>query len=197
MSAAHGAPALMLVGVCRPKVMVSDLAAAVLSERELRVAIRHELGHRSSRDNLKKLLINATPFPGMSSLERAWREAAELAADDAAVESQQDALDLASALIKAFPLVATMGRARAGERTGVCLLGHQPAGAAAAGMAHSSAPSQVVGVGAGLGPHRYCHREQLRHNARTDPPADGVPCPVEHLFPDKPDSNSPQAEGAS
>jgi Zn-dependent protease with chaperone function len=97
----NGAPALvMLVGICRPQVMVSDMAKAVLSEDELRVAIRHELGHRRSWDNLKKLLINATPFPGMRGIEQAWREAAELAADDAAVETRQDALNLASALIK-------------------------------------------------------------------------------------------------
>ncbi len=100
MAAARGAPALMLVGICRPKVMVSDMAAAVLSDSELRVAIRHELGHRHSWDNLKKLLINATSFPGMSRIERAWCAAAELAADDSAVETRHDALDLASALIK-------------------------------------------------------------------------------------------------
>jgi len=100
LSAARGAPALMLVGVCRPKVMVSDMATAVLSDNELRVAVRHELGHRRSWDNLKKLLINATPFPGMSGIEQAWREATELAADDSAVETRQDALDLATALLK-------------------------------------------------------------------------------------------------
>ncbi len=99
-SAEKGAPALVLVGLCRPKVMVSDMATAVLSQNELRVAIRHELGHRRSWDNLKKLFINATPFPGMSGIEQAWRQAAELAADDSAVETRQDALDLASALIK-------------------------------------------------------------------------------------------------
>jgi hypothetical protein len=100
MSAEKGAPALMLVGLCRPKVMISAMAAAVLSENELRVAIRHELGHRRSWDNLKKLLINATPFPGLHGIERAWRRAAELAADDSAVQTRRDALDLASALIK-------------------------------------------------------------------------------------------------
>ncbi len=100
MSAEKGAPALMLVGLFRPKVMVSDTATAVLTENELRVAIRHELGHRRSWDNFKKLLINAAPFPCMNGIERSWRQAAELAADDSAVESRQDALDLASALIK-------------------------------------------------------------------------------------------------
>jgi len=100
LSASHGAPALILVGIRRPSVLVSDKAALVLSDRELQVAVRHELGHKRSWDNLKKVLISATPFPGMSSLENAWREAAELEADDAAVANRQDALDLAAALIK-------------------------------------------------------------------------------------------------
>jgi hypothetical protein len=100
LSASKGAPALLLVGIRRPRVLVSDVAATVLSDPELEVAVRHELEHKRSWDNLKKVLIGATPFPGMSSLERAWREAAELAADDAAVANRQDALDLAAALIK-------------------------------------------------------------------------------------------------
>jgi Zn-dependent protease with chaperone function len=100
LSASSGAPALILVGIRRPRVMVSDRAAILLSDDELQVAVRHELGHKRSWDNLKKFLISATPFPGMRSLERAWREAAELAADDAAVANRQDALDLAAALIK-------------------------------------------------------------------------------------------------
>jgi Zn-dependent protease with chaperone function len=100
LGAAKGAPALMLTGILQPKVMISDAAASLLSEDELQVAIRHELGHRRSWDNLKKVLISATPFPGMRGIETAWREAAELAADDAAVENRQEALDLAAALIK-------------------------------------------------------------------------------------------------
>ena len=100
LNAAKGAPALILVGIWKPKVMVSDLATTVLSESELQVAVRHELGHQRSWDNLKKMLVNATPFPGMNHLENAWREASELAADDAAVSNLQDALDLAAALIK-------------------------------------------------------------------------------------------------
>lgn len=100
MSAANGAPALILAGIRRPKVMVSDMAAMVLSSDEMRMAVRHELAHMRSWDNLKKALISAIPFPGTSGLENAWREAAELAADDAAVANRQDALDLASALIK-------------------------------------------------------------------------------------------------
>ncbi len=100
LKASNGAPALTLVGVRRPKVMVSDMATLLLSKEELRVAVRHELGHVRSCDNLKKVFMSATPFPGMRSLDDAWREAAELAADDAAVANRENALDLAAALIK-------------------------------------------------------------------------------------------------
>ncbi|MGA8539258.1 MAG: M56 family metallopeptidase [Terriglobales bacterium] len=99
LSAGKGAPALILVGIQKPQVMISDMAARVLSGDELQAAVRHELGHMRSWDNLKKVLISATPFPGMGCLENAWRQAAELAADDAAVTNRRDALDLAGALI--------------------------------------------------------------------------------------------------
>ena len=100
LSASSGAPALILAGIWKPQVMISDRARILLSRDELEILVRHELGHMRSCDNLKKALISATPFPGMSRLESAWREAAEWAADDAAVTNRQDALDLAAALIK-------------------------------------------------------------------------------------------------
>ena len=101
-SASHAcsAPPLLLVGVLKPRVLIGDAAVAVLSDDELEVAVRHELGHRRSCDNLRKVLLSSTPFPGMSSLERAWLEAAEFAADDGAVHDRREALDLAAALIK-------------------------------------------------------------------------------------------------
>jgi beta-lactamase regulating signal transducer with metallopeptidase domain len=100
LCAAQGAPPLILVGIYKPSVLISDEAAAVLTDGELQVAVRHEIGHARSWDNLKKVLVSATPFPGMGRMERAWHEAAELAADDRAVTNRQEALDLASALIK-------------------------------------------------------------------------------------------------
>jgi len=100
LRASQGAPALIVVGIERPRVLVSDAAAIVLSDDELQVALRHELGHVRSGDNLKKVLISAIPFPGMGGIERAWQEAGELAADEAAVANRQEALDLAAALIK-------------------------------------------------------------------------------------------------
>lgn len=101
------APTLTVAGVCDPKVLVSEAALAALSPAELRTALKHELAHVRSHDNLKKLVFRLAAFPGMTGLERAWAEEAELAADDAAVASFDDALDLAAALIKVSRLSAS------------------------------------------------------------------------------------------
>jgi len=93
-------PALAVAGGLSPRVLLSDSAAALLSPYELDAALKHEIAHVQRRDNLKKLLFRLFSFPGLSSLESAWSEAAELAADDAAVSNSREALDLASALIK-------------------------------------------------------------------------------------------------
>jgi Zn-dependent protease with chaperone function len=106
---ANGTPPLTLVGVCSPRVLVSEATVALLNRDELRVAVRHEIAHMRSRDNLKKLVFHCSPFPGMASLENAWQEAAELAADDGAVASICDALDLATALIKLSRLMPVQG----------------------------------------------------------------------------------------
>jgi beta-lactamase regulating signal transducer with metallopeptidase domain len=94
------APPLTAAGILRPSVWVSQAAEFALSEREFETALRHEVMHVRCRDNLKKLILRLVAFPGMAELERAWREASEMAADDAAVSSATEALDLAAALIK-------------------------------------------------------------------------------------------------
>jgi Zn-dependent protease with chaperone function len=98
-------PPLTLVGLCKPQVLVSDRTLGLLTENEMEIALRHEQAHISSRDNLKKLISQFCPFPGMSQLEMAWAEGSELAADDAAVSSADDAVDLAAALVKLSRLV--------------------------------------------------------------------------------------------
>jgi Zn-dependent protease with chaperone function len=123
------APALTVAGVCAPRVLVSETALRMLSSPELQTALRHEMAHVRRRDNLKKLLFRFSVFPGMSELESAWSEAAEMAADDAAVSSLQDALDLAAALIK-------LSRFSAGQ--------HSPALASA--LLHNSASSLAARV---------------------------------------------------
>jgi Zn-dependent protease with chaperone function len=98
-------PPLIVVGVRHPRVIVSESTIALLTPDELRMALKHELEHMKSRDNLKRLILVFCPFPGMVKLESAWSQAAELAADDAAVSNQRDALDLAAALVKLSRLV--------------------------------------------------------------------------------------------
>jgi len=98
-------PPLTLVGVCKPRILVSESTVSLLSREELHIALKHEIAHVRSRDNLKKLIFRFSPFPGMAKLESAWSEAAELAADDAAVSNLDDAVDLAAALVKLSRLV--------------------------------------------------------------------------------------------
>jgi Zn-dependent protease with chaperone function len=103
------APPLTLVGIRRPRVLVSESTVALLSHDELQIALKHELAHMRSRDNLKKLVLRFCPFPGMGRLESAWSQAAELAADDSAVSNLDDAVDLAAALVKLSRLVPAGG----------------------------------------------------------------------------------------
>lgn len=98
-------PPLTLVGFRKPRVLVSESTVALLSHEELQIALQHEFAHMRSRDNLKKLVFRFCPFPGMAKLESAWAQTAELAADDAAVSNQSDAVDLAAALVKLSRLV--------------------------------------------------------------------------------------------
>src|SRR6202023_3218471 len=93
-------PALTAAGIFRPLVLMSAAVEVVLNASEMRSALRHELAHVRRRDNLKKLLLRLVVFPGMAALEGAWMEAMEIAADDAAVSTASEALDLAAALIK-------------------------------------------------------------------------------------------------
>ena len=101
----RGTPPLTLVGMREPRVLVSEAAFALLGRDELQVALRHELAHIRSWDNPKKLIFRFAPFPGLAKMEAAWSQAAELAADDAAVSKLSDALDLAAALVKLSRLV--------------------------------------------------------------------------------------------
>ena len=95
-----GVPPLTAAGILRPRVWLSRAAEFVLTERELLSALRHEVVHVRRRDNFRKLILRLVVFPGMAELESAWREATEMAADDAAVSSASEALDLAAAVIK-------------------------------------------------------------------------------------------------
>jgi beta-lactamase regulating signal transducer with metallopeptidase domain len=100
LRASADAPPLTAAGILRPSVWLSGAAEFVLSEKELRTALRHEAVHVRRRDNLRKLFLRMLGFPAMAELEKVWGEASEMAADDAAVSSAAEALDLAAAVIK-------------------------------------------------------------------------------------------------
>jgi len=104
---ARPVPALIAAGIARPKVLLSRAAELALNANELHAALNHDVAHVRHRDNFKKLLLRFVAFPGMSALEGAWLETTEMAADDAAVSSAGEALDLAAALIKLSKLGPT------------------------------------------------------------------------------------------
>jgi Zn-dependent protease with chaperone function len=106
------APLLAMSGLFRPRLLISRSVLQNLSAGELDAALSHEHAHHTSRDNLKRLLIQLAPdiFPFLDplrTLERARSQFAEWAADDqAAAGDSGRAVSLAAALVQ----VARMGR---------------------------------------------------------------------------------------
>ena len=104
-----------LAGIIHPRLVISREVLENLSHQELEAALRHERAHRTSRDNLKRLLLLLVPdvlpfrarlLAGLESLERGWAQFTEWAADDRAVGGDASrAVSLAGALV----LVARMG----------------------------------------------------------------------------------------
>ena len=107
----HQFPVIAIVGAIRPKLFIADHLFQSLTREELAAAIAHESGHLAARDNLKRALLRACHdalaiVPSGGTLDRAWAEASEAAADEHAARGGSDvALDLASALVKIARLV--------------------------------------------------------------------------------------------
>lgn len=104
-------PIIAVVGVFNPRLFIAESVLRTLSPEELSAAIAHEGGHLQARDNLKRSILRVCRdalmiVPCGRSLERAWAEAAESAADEhAARQSAESALNLASALVKIARMV--------------------------------------------------------------------------------------------
>jgi hypothetical protein len=102
----HSFPIIAIVGIFRPRLFISRRVLSVLTNEELAAAIAHESGHLIARDNLKRGLLRACRdalliIPSGRSLDRAWAEAAETAADEYAAQAgPSSSLDLAAALVK-------------------------------------------------------------------------------------------------
>lgn len=109
---AHRFPVVAVVGALRPRLFIAHQLFATLNDGELRAALAHECGHLAARDNLKRALLRScrdalTIVPAGRTLDRAWSESAEAAADEHAASAgdADTALDLASALVKIARLV--------------------------------------------------------------------------------------------
>ncbi len=89
-----------LLGILRPRVIVSSEVVSRLTAAQLDAVLSHELAHRTSRDNLKRLMILMAPGRPFRNIERAWKRFSEWAADDVAVAGDpRRAVELASALV--------------------------------------------------------------------------------------------------
>ncbi|HVF49127.1 MAG TPA: M48 family metalloprotease, partial [Pyrinomonadaceae bacterium] len=97
---------IAVVGVLRPTLFIAEQVLDSLTREELEVALAHEKGHLIARDTLKRAVLNfcrdlTLLIGGARTLDRAWAEESERAADEyAASAGSIVALDLAAALIK-------------------------------------------------------------------------------------------------
>jgi Zn-dependent protease with chaperone function len=98
-------PIMALVGVLRPRLLITQPVMDALTNEELRASVAHELGHWRAWDNLKRLLMQTAPdlLPATRwarAIERRWAAASELVADRAAGNTGAERCALASALVK-------------------------------------------------------------------------------------------------
>jgi Zn-dependent protease with chaperone function len=107
-------PIMALVGVLRPRLLVTRGLVGVLTDEELAASVAHEIGHSRARDNLKRLLMRAAPdvltsTTAARAIERRWASASEHSADrTAASENALARCALASALVKVARLTPTV-----------------------------------------------------------------------------------------
>jgi Zn-dependent protease with chaperone function len=107
----HQFPVIAVVGTFRPRMFIAGQIFESLSAEELHAAIAHEHGHLAARDNFKRIILRISRdllvFPLGKTLERAWAETAESAADEYAAQKggKLTAINLASALIKIARIV--------------------------------------------------------------------------------------------
>jgi Zn-dependent protease with chaperone function len=112
----HTFPLIAVVGALRPRLFVSERVLDALRDEELAAALAHECGHLAARDNLKRFLMRAcrdvlAMIPCGRSLDRAWAESAEAAADEHAARlGPTVALNLATALIEIARMIPAGAR---------------------------------------------------------------------------------------
>ena len=105
-------PLVAVVGLWRPSLVVARSVLDRCTPAELAAIVAHERAHVAARDNIKRLFMHATSGVFGSVVSRresdwAWQDATEEAADDRALASGANRLDLANAMVT----VARMGAA--------------------------------------------------------------------------------------
>lgn len=100
-------PIVAVAGVVRPVLFIADRLLDECSSAEVRAMIAHETSHIRTFDNARRFVLCACPdlFGDRSRLTRAWKDAAEEAADEDVARTPAHALDLAQALIRVARLV--------------------------------------------------------------------------------------------
>ena len=108
-------PMMALVGLFRPRLIVTRGLLEVLTPEEIGAGAAHEAAHGRTRDNLARLAMRAAPdllhwTRAARRLEQRWAAAAEYRADAATAiaGSRATRLALASALVKAARLMPVM-----------------------------------------------------------------------------------------
>ncbi len=99
-------PIVALVGLLRPRIVISKSVLNGLSPAEMQAVLRHEWAHHTARDNWKRLALLLRPNPLLfvsenSAVKNTFLRCSEWAADDEAAQSDPvRATDLASALVR-------------------------------------------------------------------------------------------------
>jgi Zn-dependent protease with chaperone function len=98
-------PIMALVGILRPRLLVTRGVLDALTGEELAAAVAHEIGHARAWDNLKRLAMRAAPdllraSAAARAIEARWASASEHAADRLACDNDRARCALASALVK-------------------------------------------------------------------------------------------------
>jgi Zn-dependent protease with chaperone function len=102
-------PAAALGGIVRHRLLISGALLEALDPEEIEAVVEHERAHATARENLKQLLLRASPdplalLPLGSRLRVAFEQAAEAAADRAAC-ARVPPLRLARTLLKVAALL--------------------------------------------------------------------------------------------
>ena len=103
-----GTAVAALAGILRPRLLLSRALVEALAPGELEAVVEHERAHACAHENLKRLLLRASPdplalLPAGRRLRAAYEAAAEAAADRAAC-ARVPPLRLARALLKVAAL---------------------------------------------------------------------------------------------